>query len=234
MFTGLFAAFMLMSAIPDLVKSPEAVDAFRYLGYPQYLILFIGIAKVLGVLAVLVPGFPRLKEWAYAGLCFDLVGALYSAISVNFPLEVLAFPSTGLVLLALSYIFYHKRKRLATDGQLRVAVSEAFAKGDLKTIQPFLADNITWNILGESPVTGKDEVIGVLRMSQLQSFPDITVKSVVNDGSVVVIESAGKATTTGGKPYNQTYCDIYRFSGNKLVGITTYLDTALSNSVAGR
>ena len=111
LFTGLFSAFMLMSAIPDLVRSPEAVEAFRHLGYPQYLLPFIGVAKVLGVLVVLIPGFPILKEWAYAGLCFDLVGALYSAAAVKYPLAVLAFPSIGLVLLFLSYFFYHKRKR---------------------------------------------------------------------------------------------------------------------------
>jgi hypothetical protein len=47
-------------------------------GVPLYLIPFIGIAKVLGVIAILIPGFPKLKEWAYAGLFFDLIGATYS------------------------------------------------------------------------------------------------------------------------------------------------------------
>jgi hypothetical protein len=70
-------------SIPDVLQIPMAVAIFAHLGYPTYLLPFIGIAKILGVVAVLVPGFPRLKEWAYAGLVFDLTGALYSHISVG-------------------------------------------------------------------------------------------------------------------------------------------------------
>jgi len=66
--TGLFAAFMLFSAIPDIMVVPDAVTMVTGLGYPKYLIRFLGVAKLLGVIAMLVPGFHRLKEWAYAGL----------------------------------------------------------------------------------------------------------------------------------------------------------------------
>ena len=51
------------------------------LGYPFYLIPFVGVAKVLGIIAILIPGFPGIKEWAYAGLFFDLVGATFSIYS---------------------------------------------------------------------------------------------------------------------------------------------------------
>ncbi len=73
--TGLFLAFMLFSAVPDILVVPDAVTFMVHLGYPKYFIPFIGVAKLLGVIAILVPGFPRIKEWAYAGLCFDLIGA---------------------------------------------------------------------------------------------------------------------------------------------------------------
>src|SRR5262245_32048948 len=81
MVVGLMATFMLMASIPDILQTPQAVEVFTHLGYPTYLLPFIGIAKTLGVVAVLVPGFRRLKEWAYAGLVFDLIGALYSHVA---------------------------------------------------------------------------------------------------------------------------------------------------------
>ena len=66
--TGLFSAFMLFSAIPDIVVTPDAVKFISSLGYPTYIIPFLGIAKLLGIIAILIPGFAGIKEWAYAGL----------------------------------------------------------------------------------------------------------------------------------------------------------------------
>jgi hypothetical protein len=79
--TGLFCAFMLLSAVPDILLTPATVKFMTDLGYPVYIIPFLGIAKLLGVIAILIPGFPKIKEWAYAGLFFDLVGATYSGIA---------------------------------------------------------------------------------------------------------------------------------------------------------
>ena len=76
---GLMAALMLVSAVPDVLRVPEAMTVFKHLGYPPYLLLFLGTAKMLGVAAVLAPGVRTLKEWAFAGLTFDLLGALYLA-----------------------------------------------------------------------------------------------------------------------------------------------------------
>jgi hypothetical protein len=67
--TGLMAAFITMSAIPDVLRIPEAIEIFRHLGYPDYLLPFIGIAKLLAVAAILAPDFRKLKEWAYADWC---------------------------------------------------------------------------------------------------------------------------------------------------------------------
>ena len=79
-------------------------------------------------------------------------------------------------------------------------------------------------------IIGKDEVLEVSKMLQLESFPVITIKNIVAEGNYVVVESSGEAKTKNGNPYNQTYCDVFRFNGNKLQEITTYLDTALSNA----
>ncbi len=78
-FTGLFAFLMLGSAIPDIMSHPVAIQGMHVeLGYPKFFVPFIGVAKLLGVIAILVPGFHKIKEWAYAGLFFDLIGATYS------------------------------------------------------------------------------------------------------------------------------------------------------------
>lgn len=106
--TGLLAAFMLLGAIPDVLRVPEAVAFLMHLGYPAYLLPFLGVAKTLGVLAVLVPGFPRLREWAYAGLTFDLSGALYSHLSVGDPVSTWSFPAIGLFLVAASYLLHRR------------------------------------------------------------------------------------------------------------------------------
>lgn len=107
--TGLTAIFMLMASVPDVLQVPEAEAVFRHLGYPAYLLTFLGTAKILGVVAVLVPGFRRLKEWAYAGLVFDLMGALSSHLSVGDPPRVWAFPVLGLVLVGGSYLLYRQQ-----------------------------------------------------------------------------------------------------------------------------
>ena len=103
-FTGLMAAFMLMSSIPDVLRVEQAVDIFEHLGYPGYLLPFLGTAKILGVIAVLVPAAGRLKEWAYAGLVFDVAGALYSHVSVGDPASAWALPLIAFFLIGGSYI----------------------------------------------------------------------------------------------------------------------------------
>jgi uncharacterized membrane protein YphA (DoxX/SURF4 family) len=108
-FTILFGAFMLFSAIPNVLLTPESVAFITGLGYPKYIIFFLGIAKTLGVIGILIPGFPRLKEWAYAGLFFDITGATWSVISFAGPDPQQFFMVLPFTLEAVSYIYYHKR-----------------------------------------------------------------------------------------------------------------------------
>lgn len=107
-FTGLFSAFMLFSAVPDLMLIPEAETYMKQLGYPNYFTQFIGFAKILGSIAILIPGFPRIKEWAYAGLCFDLIGAVYSVVTTNGIDAGMIFLALPFVFLFLSYRYHHK------------------------------------------------------------------------------------------------------------------------------
>ncbi|MEP6616410.1 MAG: DoxX family protein [Ginsengibacter sp.] len=107
--TGIFLAFMLFSAIPDILVVPESVKMVTGLGYPTYIIPFLGTAKLLGIIAILNPWFKRIKEWAYAGLFFDLIGATYSAIALEgFKLPI-AFMILPIGFLFLSYFLWHKK-----------------------------------------------------------------------------------------------------------------------------
>lgn len=110
--TILFAGFMAMSAVPDVMMVPEAVSFITHLGYPNYFIPFIGVAKLLGAIAILLPQLKKLKEWAYAGLIFDLIGAVYSNIMVDGlkPDMLMMVPIFGLAI--ISYIYNEKLHNL--------------------------------------------------------------------------------------------------------------------------
>ena len=108
-------------------------------------------------------------------------------------------------------------------------IAEEFAKGNIEFAANYLAYDIKWNILGEGPIIGKEQVLEVSKMSQLESYPAITIRNIIAADNYVVIESTGEAKTKSGKPYNQTYCEVFRFNEGKIQEITTYLDTALSN-----
>jgi len=115
-FTILFAAMMLFSAIPNIMVNQQSVELVsHYLGYPVYIIAFLGVAKLLGAIALFIPGYPRMKEWAYAGLTFDLIGATYSMIAKAEPISGWIFMIIPFGLMALSYYFYHKRLQEKTE-----------------------------------------------------------------------------------------------------------------------
>ena len=110
--TGILIAGLLTSTIPSILMMDYAVDHFtNYLGYPKYFLLFTGITKMLGIIGLFVPKYPRMKEWIYAGLTFDLVGAIYSAASVNEPFMSYLFIVVALLFLIISYVYYHKIQR---------------------------------------------------------------------------------------------------------------------------
>lgn len=113
-FTILFAGLMIFSSMGGLQPSEPALKILHEgLGYPVYFIQFISIAKIIGSLAILVPGFKTIKEWAYAGLFFDLTGATYSGIAASgkfdpMMLTLLAWIVPGI----LSYYFWKKKSSL--------------------------------------------------------------------------------------------------------------------------
>lgn len=109
-FTVLFALAILSTCIPNEEGFKIITES---LGYPAYFVNYIVVAKVLGVIGILIPGFPRVKEWAYAGLFFDMVSATYSfyaaGIFTTGSLAMLIFFGLGIA----SYVFYHKKLKAA-------------------------------------------------------------------------------------------------------------------------
>jgi len=116
-FTILFSALMLFSSWESILVTQDSIKLIHgMLGYPEYFIPFTGWAKLMGVVVILIPGFGRIKEWAYAGLFFDLIAAVYSGLAVAkhfdpLMLTLLAWFVPGI----LSYIFWHKKMKLAAN-----------------------------------------------------------------------------------------------------------------------
>lgn len=94
---------MLSTGIVQLLQIKEEVDMMTHLGYPLYFLTLLGIWKILGVIAVLLPKFPILKEWAYAGFFFSMSGAMYSHLAVGDPAAEVFGPSLLLVLTSVSW-----------------------------------------------------------------------------------------------------------------------------------
>ena len=97
--TALFCLAMTAGGTMNLMRAEMQKEAMTALGYPDYLMTILGVAKILGVIALLIPGVPLLKEWAYAGFTFDLLGAGSSHAFVgDSPAEILV-PLTSLHLM---------------------------------------------------------------------------------------------------------------------------------------
>src|SRR5262247_1911031 len=80
MTTGMVVFAMLSGGIAELARRPETIDGMKLLGYPVYFVMILGFWKMLGSIALVIPGFPRVKEWAYAGIFFNMTGAAVSHI----------------------------------------------------------------------------------------------------------------------------------------------------------
>jgi uncharacterized membrane protein YphA (DoxX/SURF4 family) len=87
-------------------NGPGSADSMTHLGYPVYLLTLLGVWKILGVVALLIPKFPLLKEWAYAGFFFAMSGAIISHIALGDPMNEI-FPS--LLLLILTVVSWYFR-----------------------------------------------------------------------------------------------------------------------------
>jgi hypothetical protein len=94
---------MTATGIVQLLKMKEEAAKMAFLGYPLYFLTLLGIWKILGVITVLIPKFPLLKEWAYAGFFFAMSGAVFSHFASGSPAKELFGPVLLLVLTVVSW-----------------------------------------------------------------------------------------------------------------------------------
>lgn len=103
---------MLSTGIVQLLRTKEEVDMMTRLGYPVYFLTIIAVWKILGVVAVLMPKFPLLKEWAYAGFFIAMSGAIVSHLIVGDEAKELFGPTLLLVLTVVSWYFRPADRKL--------------------------------------------------------------------------------------------------------------------------
>jgi len=111
--TGWLALGMTSTGIVQLIQMKEEGEMFAHLGYPQYLLPLLGIWKLLGVVAVLMPRFALVKEWAYAGFFFAMSGAVISHLAMGDAAKELFGPLLLIVLTVVSWYFRPAERRLA-------------------------------------------------------------------------------------------------------------------------
>ncbi|MDB5256833.1 MAG: hypothetical protein JWM14_1528 [Chitinophagaceae bacterium] len=113
--TALLSFGMLGSGVSQLLHTKDMIDLITPLGYPTYLLYILGVWKVLGVIAILVPRFPLLKEWAYAGFFFAMTGAFVSHLaSGDDSLKGLIGPFMQTIFIILSWYFRPANRKITS------------------------------------------------------------------------------------------------------------------------
>lgn len=101
--TMVVAMELALAGVWDILRIPYVRGVIEHLGYPAYFLVILGVWKVLGAVALLVPRFPRLKEWAYAGAVFNYTGAVVSHLAVGDGAVALVYPIIQLGLVGGSW-----------------------------------------------------------------------------------------------------------------------------------
>ena len=108
---------MLSTGIVQLFKVKGKVDFIINMGYPVYFLTILGVWKILGVVALLIPKFPLLKEWAYAGFFFAMSGAVFSHIASGNSVNEIFPPLLLLILTVVSWYFRHADRKIVSVNQ---------------------------------------------------------------------------------------------------------------------
>ncbi len=110
--TGLTGFAFLSGGAMDLSRSAQVREGMHHLGYPGYFATILGAWKLAGAVAVLAPRFPRLKEWAYAGMVFDVTGAAFSHASSGDDVGKIMTPLVLLAIVAASWALRPDSRKL--------------------------------------------------------------------------------------------------------------------------
>lgn len=110
--TGLVVFFIGSGGVAYAMQVPDVVQGVVALGFPAHFVVLLGVWKVLGSIAIVVPGFPLIKEWAYAGIMFDLTGAASASLATGGEWWHAAAPLSIAVLVAVSWALRPESRRL--------------------------------------------------------------------------------------------------------------------------
>lgn len=124
--TALTTLLMLPGGVADLINAPFAQEIMKHLGYPNYVAPMLGAWKILGTVVILAPGLTRVKEWAYAGMVFDLVGAGVSHLMTGDGPKDWMMPFVGVLFVVASSVL---RPQSRVFGQIMPGGDSAPASG---------------------------------------------------------------------------------------------------------
>ena len=114
--TILFSLFMLFSGVSEIIQTEQAKEIMKHLGYPIYVNTIIGVAKILGALALLQWKFQTIKEWAYAGFTIDFIGASASMFFAGDGILMALSTIPFLVVMFISYFLCKKVEQIKKTG----------------------------------------------------------------------------------------------------------------------
>jgi len=137
--TGMIVFAMFSGGVAELMHRPETINGMKELGYPVYFIMIVGFWKILGSVALVLPGLPRVKEWAYAGIFFNMTGAAVSHV-VNHSAGWHVVVTLALAAIAVASWALRPATRTLVAGEARVASVEIptrHARGRLETQAAF-------------------------------------------------------------------------------------------------
>ena len=118
MATAILAIGMLQSGIFAVLRTKQWVDLVTRLGYPVYFLTILGIWKILGVIAILIPRFQLLKEWAYAGFFFAMTGALdFASGNGGYCVKAILGPVFQTIFIILSWYFRPADRKISAVNQ---------------------------------------------------------------------------------------------------------------------
>lgn len=115
--TAVLSFCLFSGGLAQALQLPDVVKGFKPLGYPAYFISLIGIWKMLGIIAILVPGFKLLKEWAYAGLFFTMTGAVISHLASNDIHPQIIAPFVFVIFTVLSWYLRPANRKIVSVNQ---------------------------------------------------------------------------------------------------------------------
>jgi hypothetical protein len=119
--TSLLAVGMLQSGIFAVLRTKQWVDLVTNLGYPVYFLTILGVWKILGVIAILIPRFKLIKEWAYAGFFFAMTGALVSHLAMGDGGKAILGPLFQTIFIILSWYFRPANRKINYDYEKAIA-----------------------------------------------------------------------------------------------------------------